>query len=118
MPRRNGASPTMEYSVRQRMSLVLEADATAEAIGAMRDAEIDHAFLLAHHISPTLLRAAKITPLQLKAHGTNSAAKLAELGFGPLHLLDESWCAQCVEKRCVCAAAGSSHSQTETCCLF
>ena len=86
----------MEYSVRQRMSLVLEADATAEAIGAMRDADIDHAFLLAHHISPTLLRAAKITPLQLKAHGTTTVAKLAELGFSALHLLDEGWCAQCV----------------------
>ena len=87
---------TMEYTLRQRMSLVLEVDATAETIAGMRDAEIDHAFLLAHHISPTLIRAAKITPLQLKAHGTTTVAKLTELGFSALHLLDEGWCAQCV----------------------
>lgn len=93
----------MEYTLRQRTSLVLEVDATAETIAGMRDAEIDHAFLLAHHISPTLIRAAKITPLQLKAHGTSSVAKLAELGFGAIHLLDEAWCAQCV------AAYGAPH---------
>lgn len=86
----------MEYTLRQRVSLVLEADTTAESIVDMRDAEIDHAFLLAQRISPTLLRAAKITPLQLKAHGTNTAPKLTELGFSTLHLLDEGWCAQCV----------------------
>ena len=86
----------MEYTLRQRMSLVLEADTTAESIVSLRDAEIDHAFLLAHRISPTLLRAAKITPLQLKAHGTNSVSKLTELGFSAMHLLDEGWCAQCV----------------------
>ncbi len=86
----------MEYTLKQRMALVLEADTTAEAIVEMRDAEIDHAFLLKHHISPTLLRAARITPLQLKAHGTSTVAKLAELGFSALHLLDEGWCAQCV----------------------
>ena len=86
----------MEYTLRQRMSLVLEADTTAESIVSLRDAEIDHAFLLAHRISPTLLRAAKITPLQLKAHGTNSVSKLTELGFSALHLLDEVWCGQCV----------------------
>ena len=80
----------MEYTLKQRMALVLEADATAEKIVDMRDAEIDHAFLLEHHISPTLLKAARITPLQLKAHGTNTTSKLAELGFSALHLLDEA----------------------------
>ena len=86
----------MEYSVRQRMALLLEANTTAEKMTAMRDAEIDHAFLLEHHVSPTLLRAAKITPLQLKAHGTNTVDKLSELGFTALHLLDEAWCSSCV----------------------
>lgn len=86
----------MEYTLRQRVSLVLEADATAETLVEMRDSEIDHAFMLAHRISPALLRAAKITPLQLKAHGTDTVAKLSELGFGALHLLNEGWCAQCV----------------------
>lgn len=82
----------MEYTLRQRTSLVLEVDATAETIAGMRDAEIDHAFLLAHHISPTLIRAAKITPLQLKAHGTRTAAQLADLGFNTLHVMDDEWC--------------------------
>jgi len=86
----------MEYSVRQRMALLIEANMTAEKMTTMRDGEIDHAFLLAHHISPTLLRAAKITPLQLKAHGTQNVDKLSELGFTALHLLDDAWCIGCV----------------------
>lgn len=61
----------MEYTLRQRVSLVLEADATAETLVKMRDSEIDHAFMLAHRISPALLRAAKA---QLKAR-----AKLTEV---------------------------------------
>ena len=36
----------MEYTVRQRMALLLEANTTAEKMTGMRDAEIDHAFLL------------------------------------------------------------------------
>ena len=86
----------MQYALRQRMSLVIEANTTAEKIVAMNDAEIDHAFLLNHHISPTLLRAARFTPQQLKAHGTLTVAQLSELGFTTLHLLDEVWCSDCV----------------------
>jgi len=44
----------MAYALRQRMSLVIEASTTAEKIVAMSDQEIDHAFLLNQHISPTL----------------------------------------------------------------
>ena len=86
----------MEYALRQRMSLVIEASTTAEKIVAMSDQEIDHAFLLSQNISPTLLRAARFTPQQLKAHGTNTATKLSELGFTTLHLLDDVWCSDCV----------------------
>ena len=86
----------MEYAPRQRMALILEANVTAEKMAELRDSEISHAFLLEHHISPTLIRAARITPLQLKAHGTNSVEKLSELGFSALHLLDEAWCVGCV----------------------
>ena len=81
-----------KYTLRQRLALVIEADATAEKIAGMADGEIDHAFFLQHRISPTLLRAAAITPLQLKAHGTRTAAQLAELGFNTLHLMDDEWC--------------------------
>ena len=52
-----------KYTLRQRLALVIEADATAEKIAGMADGEIDHAFFLQHRISPTLLRAAAITPL-------------------------------------------------------
>jgi hypothetical protein len=86
----------MEYTLRQRMSLVIEASVTAESLLEMHDCAINHAFLLHHHISPTLIRAAKITPLQLKAHGTKTAANLAELGFTAMHLLNEAWCSDCI----------------------
>lgn len=84
--------PSTEYTLRQRVALVLEASVTAEALVAMPDADIHHAFLVDQGISPTLLRAAKITPLQLKAHGTRTVADLSMLGFTALHLLDEEWC--------------------------
>lgn len=82
----------MKYTLRQRLALVIEADTTAEAIVGMADEDINHAFFLKHSISPTLLRAAAITPLQLKAHGTCTAAQLVDLGFNTLHMMDEEWC--------------------------
>ena len=76
----------MALTVKQRVSLVLETSLSAEQLLAMPDEEIDHAFLLKEQVSPTLLRAANITPLQLKAHGTNNVNKLSELGFTAMHL--------------------------------
>ena len=84
--------PSTEYTLRQRVALVLEASVTAETLVAMPDADIHHAFLMDQGVSPTLLRAAQVTPLQLKAHGTRTTADLAALGFTALHLLDEEWC--------------------------
>lgn len=84
--------PSTEYTLRQRIALVLEASVPAEALVAMPDADIHHAFLMDQGISPTLLRAAQVTPLQLKAHGTRTTADLVALGFTTLHLLDEEWC--------------------------
>ena len=84
--------PSTEYTLRQRIALVLEASVTAETLVAMPDAEIHHTFLVDQGISPTLLRAAKITPLQLKAHGTRTVTDLSLLGFNAMHLLDEDWC--------------------------
>jgi hypothetical protein len=83
--------PSTEYTLRQRVALVLEASVTAETLVAMPDADIHHAFLMEQGISPTLLRAAQVTPLQLKVHGTRTTADLAALGFSTLHLLDEEW---------------------------
>ncbi len=84
--------PSTEYTLRQRVALVLEASVTAETLVAMPDADIHHTFLMDQGISPTLLRAAQVTPLQLKAHGTRTTADLTALGFTTLHLLDEEWC--------------------------
>ena len=84
--------PSTEYTLRQRVALVLEASVTAETLVAMPDADIHHAFLMDQGVSPTLLRAAQVTPLQLKAHGTRTTADLSALGFTALHLLDEEWC--------------------------
>ena len=82
----------MALTVKQRVSLVLETSLSAEQLLAMPDEEIDHAFLLKEQVSPTLLRAANITPLQLKHRGTRTATQLAELGFITLHLLTPEWC--------------------------
>lgn len=81
-----------EYTLRQRIAIVIEATITAEAIVAMSDADINHAFLMDQQISPTLLRAAVVTPLQLKAHGTTTPAHMTSLGFTTMHLLDDAWC--------------------------
>lgn len=88
--------PPTAYTLRQRVALVIEASDSAETLVAMADEAINHDWLLAQRISPTLLRAAKMTPLQLKAHGTRSTADLAALGFSSLHLLDPDWCEDAV----------------------
>ena len=90
------AAEAMQLTLKQRMALVIETSLTAEQLIAMPDADIDHAFLLREQVSPTLLRAAAITPLQLKHRGTNTAGKLAELGFVTLHLLTPEWCRDAV----------------------
>lgn len=84
--------PSTEYTLRQRIALVLESSDTAEGIVAMPDDAINHDWLITQRISPTLLRAANMTPLHLKAHGTCTVADLVALGFTTLHLLDEEWC--------------------------
>ncbi len=82
----------MELSTKQRVALVIETSYTAEQLLQMPDEEINHAFFVKEQVSPTLLRAANITPLQLKHRGTRTAAQLTELGFVTLHLLDPNWC--------------------------
>ena len=85
-------SSQVEYTLRQRVALVVEASVTAETIVGMSDADISHTFLMSQRISPTLLRAAAVTPLQLKAHGTTTPEHAAALGFTAMHLLNaECW---------------------------
>lgn len=85
-------SSQVEYTLRQRVALVVEASVTAETIVGMSDADISHTFLMSQRISPTLLRAAAVTPLQLKAHGTTTPEHAAALGFTAMHLLNAEWC--------------------------
>ena len=92
-----GAAPSESaLSLRQRVSMVIGTSLTAEAVVNMPDEAIHHAFFQEHRIGAPLLRAAGISVAQLKARGTDSAEKLAELGFSSLHLTDESFCAECV----------------------
>ena len=66
-----GNMPSTEYTLRQRVALVLEASVTAETLVAMPDADIHHAFLMEHQASrPRCCARPSVTPLQLKAHGT------------------------------------------------
>ena len=83
-------------SLRQRVSMVIGTSLTAEAVVGMPDEAIHHAFFVEHGIGAPLLRAAGIGVAQLKARGTDSAEKLAALGFSSLHLTEESFCAECV----------------------
>ena len=87
----------MELSLHQRLALVIETSLTAERLASMPDAEINHVLFVEEQVSPTLLRAAKITPLQLKHRGTTTPTHLAELGFVTLHLLDSGWCRDAIE---------------------
>ena len=87
----------MELSLKQRLALVIETSLTAERLASMPDAEINHALFVQEQVSPTLLRAANITPLQLKHRGTTTPTHLAELGFVTLHLLDPVWCRDAME---------------------
>jgi len=91
-----GAPAEAALSLRQRVSLVIGTSLTAEAVVAMPDEAIHHAFFVEHRIGAPLLRAAGISVAQLKARGTDSAEKLAALGFSSLHLTDESFCTECV----------------------
>ena len=61
------------------------------------DDAINHAWLITQRISPTLLRAANMTPLQLKAHGTCTVGRARPRSASRrLHLLDEEWCEDAV----------------------
>ena len=83
-------------SLRQRLALILPTGVSAEAIVAMPDAEIDYAFLLSHGVRAPLLKAAKITPVQLKARGVKTVSAFKTLDFGTLDMVDGAFCASCV----------------------
>lgn len=78
-------------STKQRVALVIETSLSAEQLLEVPDEDLNHAFFCKEQVSPALLRAAGITPLQLKHRGTRTAEQLAELGFVTLHLLEPDW---------------------------
>ena len=88
--------PGRELSVRQRLALVLGTGIAAETVVDMDDARIDYDFLLANGVRAPLLKAAKITPVQLKARGVASPSQFRSLDFCTLDLIDGAFCASCV----------------------
>lgn len=88
--------PGRQLSVRQRLALVIGTGISAEAVVEMDDALIDYDFLLANGVRAPLLKAAKITPVQLKACGVASPSQFRSLDFCTLDLVDGAFCASCV----------------------
>tara|TARA_B110000305_G_scaffold108098_1_gene121675 strand:- start:95 stop:733 length:639 start_codon:yes stop_codon:yes gene_type:complete len=90
------APPTRPLSIRQRLALIIQTGVAAETIVDMPDAEIDYDFLLSNGVRAPLLKAAKITPVQLKARGVQTASAFKNLDFTTLYLVDGAFCASCV----------------------
>lgn len=83
-------------STRQRLALVVGTGIAAEVAVDMEDAGIDYDFLLSNGVRAPLLKAAKITPVQLKARGVATPSRFRALDFTTLDLVDGAFCASCV----------------------
>lgn len=83
-------------TLRQKLALVVGTALKAEAIIDMNDGEINHAFLLENGIGAAVLRAACVSVSQLRQRGVDTMAKMVELGFSTLHLIDEPFCTELV----------------------
>lgn len=62
----------------------------------MNDSDINFDFFQEHGIRAPLLKAARITPMQLKARGVRTARNFHALEFNALDLIDGAFCASCV----------------------
>ena len=82
-------------STRQRLALT-RGNADAASALAMADSEIDALYLIRKRVATSDLRAARLTPLDLKQRGLETAVGLRELGFDSLDLVDSSFCASAV----------------------
>jgi hypothetical protein len=83
-------------TLRQKLALVVGTTLKAETIIDMNDDAINHAFLRENGIGATVLRAANIPVAQLRQRGVDTMAKMVELGFSTLHLIDEPFCTELV----------------------
>lgn len=82
-------------SPRQRLALTKGLVEPSAAL-TMNDSEIDVLFFKHKRVPVAQLRAAGLTPLDLKARGLESAMGLRELGFDALDLTDAGFCAAAV----------------------
>ena len=82
--------------MRQRLALVIGTGLTAERAMAMDDAELNYQFFLDSNVRAPLLKAARISPTQLKARGVRTARQFRALEFSALDLVDGPFCAACV----------------------
>lgn len=83
-------------TMRQRLALVVGTSISAETVLGMDDEEFTSEFLQAHGVCAPLLKAARITPIQLKARGVRTARDFHSLEFDTLDLVDGAFCAACV----------------------
>ena len=84
--------PTSSFiTTRQRLALTKGILSPGDAL-ALNDAEIDALFLLTNRIPVNQLRCSKLTPIDLKNRGLESAIQLRELGFDSLDLTNSAFC--------------------------
>lgn len=86
---------TGSLTTRQRLALTKGAVDAASAL-AMNDGEIDALFLHRKRIPTSQVRSSRLSPLELKQRGVQSAVGLRELGFDALDLTDAGFCASAV----------------------
>ena len=86
------SSPSTAYTPKQRVSLTLRSNIRPEAALQLDEAAFSHEFLFKNGVRAPLLNAAGITATQLRAHGTDSPAKLASLGYTSLSLTRPGFC--------------------------
>ena len=84
--------PTSSFiTTRQRLALTKGILSPGDAL-ALNDAEIDALFLLTNRVPVNQLRCSKLTPIDLKNRGLESAIQLRELGFDSLDLTNSAFC--------------------------
>lgn len=82
-------------TTRQRLALTKNNTDPASAL-AMADSELDAIFLRRKRVPTAQLRAARVSPLELKQRGLESAVQLRELGYDALDLVDAAFCSSAV----------------------
>jgi len=92
----SGARVRAPLTRRQRVALVHASGLSLDEAMGMDDTAFDFGFFEANNVQAGGIRAAKLTPVQLKARGVTNARSLRALGFNALDLVDASWCASAI----------------------